>query len=222
MVEAEIAKAILKIIEQAISKVIEQAIFLYGVDEQVRELVTELERMRAFLKDVDTRKKIEERVRNWADQIRGLAQDAEGTVEKFAADVKQRSNREDTAYCLCTSLSDLVREIVTRYKVGWDIEKINKRLKNFKESLTTYGIVLPDINEGETSSTREVTLQCGVERLGGSRVIGVERWGGSGARHWNYRPKGLHLSFATTNNSITPSLNHSITPSLHHLVTIFC
>ncbi|KAG5588222.1 hypothetical protein H5410_048656 [Solanum commersonii] len=177
--------------EQAISKIIEQAIFPYGVDEQVTELVTELGRMRAFLKDVDTRKQKEATVRNWADEIRVLAQDAEGTVEKFAAVVKQRSNRKDDS--LCTMLSDFVKEVVARYKIGRDIGKINKRLKSLTESLTTYSVILPDI-------------ECGVERWGGSRVIGVERWGGSGARHWNYRPKGVVKQIVVKHGSIIDSI----------------
>ncbi|XP_055811951.1 jacalin-related lectin 3-like isoform X1 [Solanum dulcamara] len=165
---------------KAISKITEQAIFLYGVDEQVRELVTELGRMRAFLKDVDSRKQKEERVKNWANDIRDLAQDAEGIVEKFAAEVKQRKG-EDIA-CFCTILANIVKEVVARYKIGWDIGKINKRIKSLTESLRTYGVVFHGINEGETSF-REVKLQSG--------AIGVERWGGTGGGHWNYRPKGL-------------------------------
>lgn len=172
---------------KAISKITEQAIFLYGVKEQVRELVTELKRMQAFLKDVDSRTLTGERVKNCADEIRVLAQDAEGIVEKFAAEVIQRSNREDTVYCFCTILADVVKEVIVRYKIGWDIGKINKRIKSLRESLTTYGIDFHVIdfhntNAGETSF-REVKLQSG--------AIGVQRWGGSGGGHWNYRPKGL-------------------------------
>uniref|UniRef100_A0A3Q7I7H5 Jacalin-type lectin domain-containing protein n=1 Tax=Solanum lycopersicum TaxID=4081 RepID=A0A3Q7I7H5_SOLLC len=156
--------------------------------------------MRAFLKDVDTRKQKGERVKNCADEIRDLAQDAEGVVEKFAAEVMKRSNGEDTVYCFCTMLANVVKEVIPRYKIGWDIGKINKRVKSLRESLTTYGIVLTDtinegetslqsgdtgvgINEGETSIIREVKLESG--------AIGVERWGGSGGSHWNYRPKGV-------------------------------
>ncbi|KAH0634279.1 jacalin-related lectin 3-like [Solanum tuberosum] len=185
-------------ITKAISKITEQAIFLYGLNEQVRELVTELGRMRAFLKDVDTRKQKGERVKNWADEIRDLAQDAEGVVEKFAAEVIQRSNEEDTVYCFCTMLSNVVKEVIPRYKIGWDIGKINKRLKSLTESLTTYGVVLPDTNEEETSITREVKLQSG--------AIGVERWGGSGGSHWNYRPKGVVKQIVVKHGLIIDSI----------------
>ncbi|WMV48032.1 hypothetical protein MTR67_041417 [Solanum verrucosum] len=184
-------------ITKAISKITEQAIFLYGLNEQVRELVTELGRMRAFLKDVDTRKQKGERVKNWADEIRDLAQDAEGVVEKFAAEVIQRSNEEDTVYCFCTMLSNVVKEVIPRYKIGWDIGKINKRLKSLTESLTTYGIDLHDINEGETSF-REEKLQSG--------AIGVERWGGSGGGHWNYRPKGVVKQIVVKHGLIIDSI----------------
>ncbi|KAF3650296.1 hypothetical protein CQW23_22733 [Capsicum baccatum] len=165
---------------KAISEITKQAIFLYGVDEQVRALVTELGRMRSFLKDVDSRKQTEERVKNWADEIRDLAQDAEGIVEKYAAEVKQIKG-EDTAYCFWTILINVVKEVVVRYKIGWDIGKINKRIKNLTQSLRTYGII-HGINEGETSF-REVILQSG--------SIYVERWGGLGGGLWSYRPKGL-------------------------------
>ncbi|KAK4732603.1 hypothetical protein R3W88_025591 [Solanum pinnatisectum] len=210
MAEAAIAKAI--------SKITEQAIFLYGLNEQVRELVTELRRMQAFLKDVDTRKQKGERVKNWADEIRDLAQDAEGIVEKFAAEVIQRSNGEDTVYCFCTMLANVVKEVIPRYKIGWDIGKINKRIKSLTESLTTYGIVLHDINEGETSF-REVNLQSGAigvsicegetsfreEKLQ-SGAIGVERWGGSGGGHWNYRPKGVVKQIVVKHGLIIDSI----------------
>ncbi|MCD7468204.1 hypothetical protein HAX54_006188 [Datura stramonium] len=77
-------------------------------------------------------------------------------------------------------LANVVKEVVLRYRIGWDIGKINKRINNLTESLSTYGI--HGINEAETSF-KEVMLQSG--------SIGVERWGGSGGRHWSYRPKGL-------------------------------
>ncbi|KAF3650295.1 putative cyanate hydratase-like [Capsicum annuum] len=180
---------------KAISKITEQAIFLYGVDEQVKELVTELGRMRAFLKDADSRKQTKEIVKNWADEIRDLAQDAEGIVDKFAAEVKQRKG-EDTAYCFCTILVNVVKEVVVRYRVGWGISKVNKRIKNFRESLKTYGIDL-GVNEGETSF-REVILQSG--------AIGVEKWGGDGGGHWSYRPKGLVKQIVVKHGVIIDSI----------------
>ncbi|KAG5588216.1 hypothetical protein H5410_048650 [Solanum commersonii] len=149
------------IIAKAISKITEQGIFLYGVDEQVSELVTELGRMRAFLKDIDRRRQRGEVVRNWSVEVMDLAQDAEGIVEKFAAEVKQRSNRENTAYCFCTMLPNIVKDVVARYKIGWDIGKINKKIESLRESLRTYGIVLHDTNEGETSIIREEELESG-------------------------------------------------------------
>ncbi|XP_059282079.1 uncharacterized protein LOC132035903 isoform X1 [Lycium ferocissimum] len=180
---------------KAISKITEQAIFLYGVDEQVRALVTELGRMRSFLKDVDSRKQTEQRVKNWAEEIRDLAEDAEGVVEKFSAEVKQRQG-EDTAYCFCTMLANVVKEVIVRYKIGWDIGKINKRIKNLTTSLTTYGIS-HGINGGETSF-REVILLSG--------AIGVERWGGSGGGHWSYRPKGLVKQIVVKHGSFIDSI----------------
>ncbi|CAN4120571.1 unnamed protein product [Withania somnifera] len=135
--------------------------------------------MRSFLKDVDSRKQTEQRVKNWADEIRDLAQDAECIVEKFAAEVKQKKGED--IVCFCTILANVVKEVVLRYRIGWDISKINKRIKNLTQSLRTYGII-HGIKEGETSF-REVILQSG--------AIGVERWGGPGGRHWSYRPKGL-------------------------------
>ncbi|KAK4356982.1 hypothetical protein RND71_022592 [Anisodus tanguticus] len=179
---------------KAISKIIEQSIFLYGVDEQVRELVTELGRMRSFLKDVDSRKQKEQRVKNWAEEIRDLAQDAECVVEKFAAEVKQRKG-EDIA-CFCTILANVVKEVVVRYRIGWDIRKINKRIKSLTKSLRTYGII-HGINEGETSF-REVVLQSG--------AIGVERWGGTGGGHWSYRTKGLVKQIVVKHGLIIDSI----------------
>ncbi|XP_060181505.1 agglutinin-like [Lycium barbarum] len=44
-------------------------------------------RIRSFLKDVDSRKQTEQRVKNWAEEIRDLAEDADGIVEKFAAEI---------------------------------------------------------------------------------------------------------------------------------------
>ncbi|KAM3356653.1 hypothetical protein P3S68_023367 [Capsicum galapagoense] len=151
--------------------------------------------MRAFLKDADSRKQTKEIVKNWADEIRDLAQDAEGIVDKFAAEVKQRKG-EDTAYCFCTILVNVVKEVVVRYRVGWGISKINKRIKNFRESLKTYGIDL-GVNEGETSF-REVILQSG--------AIGVEKWGGDGGGHWSYRPKGLVKQIVVKHGVIIDSI----------------
>lgn len=158
--------------------------------------------MRSFLKDVDSRKQTEERVINCANEIRDLAQDAECIVEKFAAEVKQKKGED--IVCFCTMLANIVKEVVVRYKIGWDIGKINKRLKSLTESLKTYGIVHV-INEGETSF-REVILQSG--------AIGVERWGGSGGGHWSYRPKGIVKQIVVKHGAIIDSIKFmSIDPN---------
>ncbi|RWR84281.1 Disease resistance protein [Cinnamomum micranthum f. kanehirae] len=130
---------------------------LYGVNDDVEWIQTQLTRMQCFLKDADSRQNKEERVKNWVKEIIQVSYDAEDIIETFIysqnAQRRRRGFAEWIARCVCI-VGELVRELITQYMVSKKIKKIRQKINDISESRKTFGI--RDINEGrqeESSST---------------------------------------------------------------------
>nr|DAD29666.1 TPA_asm: hypothetical protein HUJ06_031134 [Nelumbo nucifera] len=59
-----------------------------GVKEDIRELRNELDSIRAFLKEADSRKESDKGVKAWMEQVRDVAFDIEDILDEFVLEVK--------------------------------------------------------------------------------------------------------------------------------------
>ncbi|KAK9016495.1 hypothetical protein V6N11_078991 [Hibiscus sabdariffa] len=135
---------------QTIGKLLAQeAIYLWGVEEQVDRLQTELKRMQSSLIEADAKQSNDRRIRLWVAEIRELAYDAEDVIEDFALRTGSRrrgrlSNCNERSTCI---LKDKRMLQETRSK----IDRIFTRIIDLVRQLQAYGI--NESREGEGPST---------------------------------------------------------------------
>ncbi|KAK8633207.1 hypothetical protein V6N13_014055 [Hibiscus sabdariffa] len=135
--------------------VAQEAIYLWGVEEQVDCLQSELKWMQIFLRKVDAKPALakDEIIRLWAAEIRKLAYDAEDVIEDFTLRIGSRrsgglSNCIERSACI---LKDGRMLHQTRSK----IDKIFTRVTDLVRRLQAYGIKeLREEDEASTSAER--------------------------------------------------------------------
>ncbi|KAB2006316.1 hypothetical protein ES319_D11G335900v1 [Gossypium barbadense] len=77
----------------------QEAIYLWGVEEQVDRLQTELKWMQRFLMEAETKQSKDEMIGLWVAEIRELAYDTEDVVEEFALKIGSK-NKGGLASCI--------------------------------------------------------------------------------------------------------------------------
>ncbi|XVF78616.1 hypothetical protein PTKIN_Ptkin14bG0149100 [Pterospermum kingtungense] len=129
----------------------EEAKFLWGVEEQVERLQTELRWMKSFLslKDADARQGEDERIQMWVSEIKELAYDAEDLVEAFALRIGPK--RKGDFWNVTKRWACIPKEGWLLHKTRSKIESIIARIADLTRRLQTYGI--RELRDAQTSSS---------------------------------------------------------------------
>ncbi|PQQ07087.1 putative disease resistance protein [Prunus yedoensis var. nudiflora] len=135
----------------------EEANSLIQVPNQVRLLQQELQIMRSFLRDADSRQEKEASVREFVAQIRDAAYDAEDVIDKFAHKVESERNRRRNKICMSYRFFKYGRKVKMLHNVGSKIEEIKGRISQLRVNLETYGIRRLKEEEGPSYSDKVVT-----------------------------------------------------------------
>ncbi|VVA22033.1 PREDICTED: putative disease resistance [Prunus dulcis] len=135
----------------------EKANFLMDVRNQIQLLQQELQIMRSFLRDADSRQEKEAAVREFVAQIRDAAYDAEYVIEKFVHEIEStKRNRRRHKISLSYRFFKRGRKVKVLYNVGSKIEEIKGRISQLRVNLETYGIRILKEGEGPSYSDRVV------------------------------------------------------------------
>ncbi|KAF8395667.1 hypothetical protein HHK36_019617 [Tetracentron sinense] len=78
------------VVERLGELLIQESSFLHGASGQLGRMQAELNRMKCFLQDADSRKEGDKRVRNWITEVREAAYDAEDVIETFVLKAASR------------------------------------------------------------------------------------------------------------------------------------
>ncbi|BFG41369.1 hypothetical protein CerSpe_276430 [Prunus speciosa] len=135
----------------------EEANFLIQVPNQVRLLQQELQIMRSFLRDADSRQEKEAAVREFVAQIRDAAYDAEDVIDKFPHKIESERNRRRNKICMSYRFFKYGRKVKMLHNVGSKIEEIKGRISQLRVNLETYGIRRLKEEEGPSYSDKVVT-----------------------------------------------------------------
>ncbi|KAL7109879.1 hypothetical protein ACP275_06G203100 [Erythranthe tilingii] len=128
--------------------VVEKAGFLQGVEEQVKWLKDELERMQCFLKDAAEKQAQNESIRKWISDIREVAQDAEDIIETF---ILKFDTPRSSEWSL-RRLYHFPKHLYHLNVVGKEIDSIRAHLEDIERSRVRYGI--QNLGEMTESSRR--------------------------------------------------------------------
>ncbi|XP_078166255.1 putative disease resistance RPP13-like protein 3, partial [Carex rostrata] len=142
MAEAIIVNIVVDKLANIIAKEIQ---FLGGVGEKVKKAQRELTRIQSCLKDADSKRKLDERVQNWLNELRNVAYRIEDAIDMFF--IKVECNKNNT--CL-QKLKNKPREVYFLHKLGTKLDSIQNELEEISKSRLNYGITaLQDIAVGD-------------------------------------------------------------------------
>ncbi|KAH7689010.1 P-loop containing nucleoside triphosphate hydrolase protein [Dioscorea alata] len=129
------AETVVSLVATKLSELVTQElILLHGVSDEVEWMGRELCRIKCFLKDADGKKKKNERVKNWVNDLIKVAYQAEDAIDTFLVKVHQSKG------CLSCIGSFNPSVLIARHNVGVEIGKVKARLNEIKASREAYGI----------------------------------------------------------------------------------
>lgn len=170
------ARPIVDFIVQRLSDLlIQEAVFLYGVEDKVKQLQTELRRMESYLQDADRRKEDNESLSNWISEIREAAYDSDDVIESHA--LKEAASRTNMTTSILNRMKRyvlIINKLIEIHKVGSQVDNIIARITSLTRSLETFGII-PE--RGETSNSinvRQRALRRSYSHIIEEDIIGVE------------------------------------------------
>ncbi|PIN06172.1 Apoptotic ATPase [Handroanthus impetiginosus] len=149
MAEAAISSAV----ETLGNLLMEKVGFLADVEEQVKWVKRELQRMQGFLKDANQKQAKNESVSTWISEIRELAQDAEDVIETFILEIDSpRRSRGLLGRCAC-----FPSHLYHLNKLGNEINSIKGRLEEIIKSRDTYNIEHISFRRSYTAEQRKLS-----------------------------------------------------------------
>ncbi|KAJ6845188.1 putative disease resistance protein isoform X3 [Iris pallida] len=128
---------------------VEELIRLHGVNDQVERLRRELQRMQCFLRDADTKRKRDERVKHWVKEIREVAYEAEDVIDTFIINAADTHRRRPGVFRFLKSCLRATTDVVGRHRASAQITAITDKISEISASRITYDIRnLEDENGG--------------------------------------------------------------------------
>ncbi|KAB2006222.1 hypothetical protein ES319_D11G328300v1 [Gossypium barbadense] len=159
---------------KVIGELTQEVTSLWGVDEQVERLASELRWMQSFLKVADARKVDHEVIRTRVVEIRELAYDAEDVIEMFALKVASK-RKGGFSNCIKRSACFL-KEGYLLHQIKSEIEKITARIEVLTRQLKTYDVSKLGVDgEGPSSSTERREARRPFPHVMDDNVVGLDK-----------------------------------------------
>ncbi|KAJ3699558.1 hypothetical protein LUZ61_003263 [Rhynchospora tenuis] len=151
---------------------IQEGQFLYGVNDKAEEVQRELGRIKSFLKDADSKRSSEERVRNWIKEIRAVAYSIEDAVDNFQADVDSINYKEPGFF---NSVKRFVKKptlLWALHNFGNELEAIQQRIKDISKAKMDFGV--NNLDDGSSGKSRPPIVRLILTDNDEMEVIGFE------------------------------------------------
>ncbi|KAH1083970.1 hypothetical protein J1N35_023731 [Gossypium stocksii] len=159
---------------KTIGELTQEVTSLWGVDEQVEGLASELRWMQSFLKVADARKVDNELIRTSVVEIRELAYDAEDVMETFSLKVASK-RKGGFSNCIKRSACFL-KEGCLLHRIKSEIEKITVRIKELTRQLKTYDVSKFGVDEeGPSSSTERRLSRRSYPHVMDDNIVGLDK-----------------------------------------------
>ncbi|KAB2006216.1 hypothetical protein ES319_D11G327700v1 [Gossypium barbadense] len=157
---------------ETIDKLTQEVTSLWGVDEQVEGLASELRWMESFLKVADASKVDHEVIRTTVVEIRELAYDAEDVIETFSLKVASK-RKGGFSNCIKRSACFL-KEGCLLHQIKSEIEKITARIKVLTRQLKTYDVSKLGVDgEGPSCSTERREARRPYPHVMDDNIVGL-------------------------------------------------
>jgi len=167
------AQAIVNFIVQSLGDLlIQEAVFLYGVEDRVLQLQTELRMMRSYLQDADRRQDESESLRSWISEIREAVYDSDDVIESYALREASRRNLQGVSNLIIRHAS-IIKRLIEIHMVGSHVDNVTAKISSLTRSLKTYGIK-PERGEASNSMHERETLRRSYSHVIEEDIIGVD------------------------------------------------
>ena len=125
---------------EKLSNLILQEASVFGeVEGQIKLLRNELEWMRLFLRDADSKRVYDERVKLWVNQIRNATHDAEDVIDEFILNMDHRKRRLNTLKFLPTCVG-MVDKLPFIHELDSRVKDINAMIGAIMANRSKYGL----------------------------------------------------------------------------------
>ncbi|KAF8390372.1 hypothetical protein HHK36_024898 [Tetracentron sinense] len=114
----------------------EEVQLLGGVRKGVEEIQDELESMKSFLQDADTRSESDQGVKTWVKQVRDVAYDTEDVFAEFLVRLAQPQGHGSV--CYLHSCFRYVKQLKARRHLAIEIQNIMARIRSISERRKAY------------------------------------------------------------------------------------
>ncbi|XP_058111984.1 disease resistance protein RPM1-like [Magnolia sinica] len=126
---------------------VEEAQLLKGVHGEVCDIRDELDRIKSFLRDADTRQDTDQSLKTWVKQVREIASDVEDVLDKFMLGKAQEQH--DSQGCI-DFLYILIKQFMVHHQTASSIQDIKTRIGMITERKDAYA--LNRIEQGSSSN----------------------------------------------------------------------
>ncbi|KAH7858879.1 hypothetical protein Vadar_028974 [Vaccinium darrowii] len=127
--------AVKVVVEKLATLLAEEAQFLGGVRRGVSELRDDLESMRSFLQDAESRIETEKGVETWVKQVRDAAHDTEDIIDEFSSRFPLLSQQQRNGNFLFSlrRVFDHIRHLRTLHRLAVQIDDVRRKIKDISE-----------------------------------------------------------------------------------------
>eukprot|EP00268_Persea_americana_P018912 TRINITY_DN1970_c0_g1_i3.p1 TRINITY_DN1970_c0_g1~~TRINITY_DN1970_c0_g1_i3.p1 ORF type:complete len:852 (+),score=107.12 TRINITY_DN1970_c0_g1_i3:304-2859(+) len=116
---------------------------------EITSIHTELNKLRCFMKDADSRQSEDREVKNWLAQIRGLCYDLEDVLDTFF--ISQSAEKGDGFLDSLKRPSSFLGKRRGRHEVAKQIQQLKQKMSDISRQREDYGI--RDINKGRQEAS---------------------------------------------------------------------
>ncbi|KAF7124003.1 hypothetical protein RHSIM_Rhsim12G0122700 [Rhododendron simsii] len=157
--------AVKVVVEKLASLLAQEAQFLGGVRRGVSELRDDLESMRSFLHDAESRIETENGVKTWVKQVRDAAHDTEDILDEFSLrlSVPPRQGQNGDFILSLRRIFHQIRQLRTRHRLAVQIEDVKRKIKHISDRRNAFSF----------RRTEEVTMSLGKAFFKGFRMLGL-------------------------------------------------
>ncbi|XP_078165338.1 toMV susceptible protein tm-2-like isoform X3 [Carex rostrata] len=143
------AEAIVSVLSKLAVIIVSEGQYLGGVGAKVERVQRELTRIKCCLQDADSKRKGDERVQNWLNELRDAAYRIEDATDSFFLHVGYTDTRFSQKL---RRLFNKPRDLYFLHKLGTKLDGIQNLLEEISKSRVTYGFSdLKDKSKGEAN-----------------------------------------------------------------------
>ncbi|KAH7857568.1 hypothetical protein Vadar_014083 [Vaccinium darrowii] len=126
---------------------------LLNIHTEVASIKAELESIMSFLKDADSRSKLEnERAKNWVKQVRALAYQIEDVMDEYILHLAENQKRRGFI-CFLRKLTRSITKLKPQHDIASQIQDIKQIIREIKERADRYGF--NSLEHGSSSKAEE-------------------------------------------------------------------